>query len=301
MEIENVTGIGFAARGTAEDQRHLTVGDRMLGEVVVEDDRMPAVVPIVFRHGDPGIGSKELQGGGVGGPGVDDDGVLHRSVLFQLLHQRGDGGLLLADGHIDTDDVLALLVDDRVDRQSGFTGLTVPDDQLPLSAADGNQRVDRFDTGLERFMDRFPRHDAGGFLLDETLFARLDGAFAVDGLSQRVDDTTDQAVSHRNFEKGTQTLDAHPLTDIGVFSEDDDPDTGLLQVQDLPPCTVFEFDHFTGHDVAQAVDRRDPVTDPDNLPHFVDIYIQFEIFDPFLDNGTDLIRLQFRCHCCSFL
>ena len=44
MQIEHVARIGLAARRAAQQQRHLAVGDRLLGEVVVDDDRVHAVV-----------------------------------------------------------------------------------------------------------------------------------------------------------------------------------------------------------------------------------------------------------------
>jgi len=63
--------------------------------------------------------------------------LIHRAVRFQRLLELGDGARLLSDGDIDADDVLALLVDDGVEGDSGLAGLAVADDQLALAAADG--------------------------------------------------------------------------------------------------------------------------------------------------------------------
>ena len=51
MEVENVTGVGLTSRGTTEQERHLTVGDGLLGEIVVDDDGVLAVVTEVLTHG----------------------------------------------------------------------------------------------------------------------------------------------------------------------------------------------------------------------------------------------------------
>jgi hypothetical protein len=83
----------------------------------------------------------------------DNDGILHGIIVFKRFDQLSHGRLLLAYGHIDTDDIFFLLVDDRVDSDSRFTGLTVSDDQLPLAAADWNHGVNRFYAGLKRLMD----------------------------------------------------------------------------------------------------------------------------------------------------
>ena len=51
VEVENVTGVGLTSRGTTEQERHLTVGDGLLGEIVVDDDGVLAVVTEVLTHG----------------------------------------------------------------------------------------------------------------------------------------------------------------------------------------------------------------------------------------------------------
>lgn len=74
--------------------------------------------------------------------------------VSQPLHDLGDSGSLLSDGDVDAVQLLllvftlveALLVDDGVDGQGGFAGLTVTNDQLTLTTTDGHQRVDGFDT-----------------------------------------------------------------------------------------------------------------------------------------------------------
>src|SRR5207244_8596688 len=60
----------------------------------------------------------------------------------------------------------AFLIDDRVDRDGGFAGLAVADDQLALTAADRDHRVDRFVAGLHRLRNRFPPDHARCDLLD---------------------------------------------------------------------------------------------------------------------------------------
>ena len=51
VQVEDVTGVRLTARGATEQQRHLTVGDGLLGEVVVADDGVGAVVAEVLAHG----------------------------------------------------------------------------------------------------------------------------------------------------------------------------------------------------------------------------------------------------------
>ena len=180
MEIEHVAGIGLAARRAAQQQRHLAVGDGLLGQIVIDDHGVHAVVAEILAHGAAGEGRQELHRRGVGGGGGDDDRVFQRAVLLEHLHELGDGGALLADGDIDAVELLALvralvdrlLVQDRVERDGGLAGLAVADDQLALAAADRDQRVDRLEAGRHRLVHRLARDDAGRLDVDARALRR---------------------------------------------------------------------------------------------------------------------------------
>ena len=59
--------------GTPEQQRHLAVGDGLLGQVVVDDESVHAVVTEELAHGAARVGSQVLQGSSVGSGGRHDD------------------------------------------------------------------------------------------------------------------------------------------------------------------------------------------------------------------------------------
>ena len=61
MQVEHVAGERLAAGRTAKEERHLTIGGRLLGQIVIDDQRMHAVVAKIFAHGAAGIGRQELQ------------------------------------------------------------------------------------------------------------------------------------------------------------------------------------------------------------------------------------------------
>ena len=91
----------------------------------------------------------------------DDDGVFHRAEVLQRLHHLSDRRALLADGAINTNQVAALAVDDGVERNCGLAGLAVADDQLALSAANRNHRVDGLQSCRHRLSHRLAIDDAG--------------------------------------------------------------------------------------------------------------------------------------------
>ena len=76
VQIEDVAGIGLAAGRAAQQQRHLAVGDGLLGEIVVGDHGVHAVVAEVLAHGAAGERRQVLHGRGVGGGGGDHDRVV---------------------------------------------------------------------------------------------------------------------------------------------------------------------------------------------------------------------------------
>src|SRR5690349_600716 len=202
VEIEDVARIGFAARRTAQEQRHLAIGDGLLGKIVVDDDRVHAVVAEIFAHRASGVGREELQRRRLRRGRGDDDRIFHRAILFERADDLGDGRALLADGDVDAVELLALLarlvdlllVDEGVERDSALAGLAVADDQLALAAADGDQRVERLEAGLHRLVHRLARYDAGRLHFDATAFRRLDGALAVDRVAESVDDAAEQTL-----------------------------------------------------------------------------------------------------------
>ena len=114
----------------------------MFGKIVVNNERVSAVVTKMFAHRRTGVGGNELHRSGIAGSGANDNGVIHRTSFFQRLHNTDDGGFLLADGNVNTHHVAAFLIDNRVDADGGLAGLPVADDEFALAAANRNHRVD---------------------------------------------------------------------------------------------------------------------------------------------------------------
>ena len=163
VEVEDVSRVRLAARRAAEQEGHLAVRPGVLGQVVVDAQgvldqplvgHLDAVLHDLFAHRHARVRGEVLERGGVLGAGDDHDRVLHRAVLLEDGDRVGDRRQLLADRHVDADQALALLVDDRIEADGGLAGLPVADDQLALAATDRDQCVDGLDAGLDRRVDR---------------------------------------------------------------------------------------------------------------------------------------------------
>ena len=66
MQVEDVAGVGLASRRTAKRERHLTVGDGLLGKVIVNDEGVLAVIAVELGHCAAGVCRNVLQGRGIG-------------------------------------------------------------------------------------------------------------------------------------------------------------------------------------------------------------------------------------------
>ena len=111
----------------------------MVGEVVVNDEHVPARFHEMLGDAGRGVGGDVGEPGRVVAFGHDDDGVIHRAFFAQVGDDLGDGGRTLADGAIDAQHILVALVQNGVDRDGGLAGLPVAEDQLALAAADRNR------------------------------------------------------------------------------------------------------------------------------------------------------------------
>src|SRR5690606_13644232 len=219
VQVEHVARVGFAAGWAAQQQRYLTVGPGLLGQIVVNDQGVFAAIAEVFAHGAARVGRQILHGGGIGCRGGNDDRVFKRAVLFELTDHVADRGCLLADSDVNASYVLAFLADDGVDRNGGFTGLAVADDQLALAAADRHHGVDGLDTGLQGLRYRFTGDNAWRDLFDNVGGFGIDGALAVDGRTQRIDYASAQFGADGHFQNAAGGFDRVAFGYTGVIAQ----------------------------------------------------------------------------------
>ena len=296
MEIEHVARIGLASRRTAKQERHLAIGHGLLGQIVIGDERVHAVVAEIFAHGAAGEGREILHRRGVRGGGGDHDRVGERAVVLEHLDELGDGRALLADGDVDAIE-LGLLVVERVDRflvedgiedDGGLAGLAVADDELALAAADGDQRVDRLEPRLHRLVHRLAGNDAGRLHVHAALLARLDRTFAVDRVAERIDHAAEQALADRHLDDGAGALDDVAFLDVAVVAEDHDADIVDLEIERHAARAVGELDHLAGLDLVETVDAGNAVADGQHLADLGDLGFLSEILDLLLEDRGDL-------------
>src|SRR5690625_3160955 len=277
MQIEDVTGIGLAARRTTEQQRDGPVGIRLLRQVVEHDQYVVALIHPVLTDRGTGVRREVLESGRVGCRGGHDRGVLERTGFLELLAHARDGRGLLSGGDVDAADLLLRvagapvlhLVQDGVHGDRRLSGLPVTDDQLALTAADGGHGIDRLDTGLQWLVDLLPVDHRWRLQLQRTRGFGVDLAQPVQGLAERIHGAAEEGIPHRDGKDLTGAPDRLALLDATEVTQDDDADLADLEVQRQSERPVLELDQLIGHGRVQSFDVRDPVA---SVHHSADLF-----------------------------
>jgi hypothetical protein len=296
VQVENVTGVGLTTRGTTEQQRHLTVSDGLLGKIVVDDDSMAAVVTEPLTHGTASEGSEVLQRSGLRSSGSNDNGVLHGVILLKGLDELSDSGTFLANGNVDTVELLALvgrvvpslLVKHSIESNSGLTSLTVTNDQLTLTTADGDHGVDTLQTSLDRLVDGTTGQDTRGLELSTALGLGVDGALAINGVTKGVNDTPKEFGTDRNVDNLSSTLDSLTLLDETVGTEKHNTDLAGFQVHAHTLDTRGELDQLLSLDIGHTMDTSDTVTDGKDTSSLSKASLFVNTTNSLLKNGGNL-------------
>ena len=196
VEVEDVARIGLTPRRAAEQQRELTVGLGLFGEVVVDDQRVLAALHPVLSHRAAGVRREVLERRRLGGRRGDDDRVLEcvvrrrgsrRSARPSIPSVRSrrrcislpwPRWLMIVSTAIVVLPVLrSPMMSSRWPRPIGVIG------------------VDDLDAGLQGLAHRLAAHDPGGLHLEAAQLDVAERALAVDRLAEGVDDAAEQRVS----------------------------------------------------------------------------------------------------------
>lgn len=91
----------FTSWWTSQKERHLTVSNGLLGQIVIEDDSVTAVISEPFTHGATRVWSQVLKWSSVCSSSNDDDGVFHGVVSFQTGDKLRNSRLFLTNSNVD--------------------------------------------------------------------------------------------------------------------------------------------------------------------------------------------------------
>ena len=185
-------------------------------------------------------------------------------------------------------DVAALLVDDRVDAHGGLAGAAVADDQLALTAADRDHRVDRLEAGLQWLGDGLALNHAGRLELERTHSGGLDRPLAVERVAERVDDAAEHPLADRDAHHLAGAAHRLALLDELPLAEERHPDVVLLEVEGDADDPVLELEALERDAVLESVDACDAVADLQHRADLRQVCLDVVLLDSLLQNRGDL-------------
>ena len=192
----------------------------------------------------------------------------------------------MADGHIHAFHILALLVNDGIQGNRRLACLTVPDDEFALSSSDGHHGVNSLDSCLQRSIHGFPGDNAAGHSLNLTIFVVLHRTLAVDGLPQRVHNTSQHGVAHRDLHYPAGSLNRIAFVNVFMIAEKYRTHVVLFQVHHHAVNLAWEFQQFALHGILQTMHTGDAVRHLNDRTHIRYIKLRRIPLNLFLDYGT---------------
>src|SRR5574344_1032610 len=153
-----------------------------------------------------------LKSSRIGGRGGNNGGIVHGTLLLEYLNDGRYRGGFLANRNVNTIDrvasfVVGTLIDDRIDGDGRLSCLAVTNNQLALATANGNHGIDGLQSCLQRFFDGLTENDPGSLTLKGHFSGGvLNGAFAIQGIAQGVNDPAQQTFTGHDGSNLTRTL-----------------------------------------------------------------------------------------------
>ena len=264
---------------------------------------MTAGITEILSDGSPCKGSVILQCSRVARRSSHHNGIVHRTVLVQGIHNRSYGRTFLANGYINaiyriTCFKIGTLVDDGIDGNGCLTGLAVTDNQLTLSATNRYHGVHSLQTGLKRLIHRLAEDDSR-CLTFQRHFIKFSAyqSFAIKRRTQRVYYTAQHTLSHHDGSNTLGTLYNEAFLDFIRRAKQHSTHIILFEVHHNGLDAVVELQQLVGFGIAQPIDTGYTVTDLQYRANLVQLYASVNPFQLLAENIGDFAYFYiFRQH-----
>jgi hypothetical protein len=125
----------------------------------------------------------------------------------------------------------SLLVKNGVDGDGGLTSLSVTNNQLTLTTTNRHKGVYGLETSLHGLVDGLSWDNARGLELNSLSLVGKDGALAVDGVAESIDNTTEHTVTDGDIDDGTSSLNNITFLNFSIVTKHDNTNIVRLEVQ----------------------------------------------------------------------
>ena len=268
MQIKHIARESFAPRRTTQQEGNLAISHGLLGQIVINNQRVLSAITEILTHGAARISGHILHGSGLGSRRCHNNGVFHGASLFKRTHHILDAGRFLSNRHIYAGHVLTFLVDDGVNSNSRFASLPVTNDQFALTTSDGHHGVNRFQTRLHRLTDALTRNHARSHFFNNVRQFGVDWAFTVNWLPQRIDHASNQFRSHRHFQNASRAFDGITLRNMFIAPQDHGTNGIAFQIQRQAKSGLAirrhgKLQHLALHGIGEAMNANNAISDRD--------------------------------------
>ena len=216
----------------------------MLGQIIIDNQNILALLHPLFADRTASIRRNILQRRGLRRTRIHDHRIAHRIIFLQLLHQTCNRGFLLADGNINAVDILALLIDDRINRNCRLAGFPISDDQLTLTFADRNHRVNDLKASHQRLINRTSCHDSRSNPLNRASLLRMDFSLVINRLSEGIHHPAQHRISDRHLNNAAGTSHFITFTDSYITAKQYGTDMIFFEVHDHTHDAMRELQKF---------------------------------------------------------
>ncbi len=185
------------------------------------------------------------------------------------------------------------MINDRVDGNRRFTGLSVTNDQFTLTAANGYHRINRLDTCLQGFLHRFTKNHTRGFPFQRHFktFPRY-RSFTIDGFTQCIDYTTNHSFTNFNGSDLAGAFHFRTFLDSAGLSHQYYTHIIFLKVQCNSTNATFKFHQFTITNIAQPIHTGNAITYLQNGTYFLEVSRHINVAQLLTQNRTYFVRFN---------
>jgi len=158
--------------------------------------------------------------------------------------------------------------------------------------SDRGHGVDRLEAGLHRLAHGHALDHARGDALDLHGVIGADRPLAVERDAQRVDHAAQERLAGRDLHDAAGPADLIPLLDQGDLAQQHGADVVLLEVEGHAHHPVGQLEQLAVHDLVEAVEPADPVTDGDHRAHLGHVGLPVVVLDLGPDDLADFVDLD---------
>lgn len=137
-------------------------------------------------------------------------------------------------------------------------------------------------------MHRLSWDNTWGLQLDSLSLVRQDGAFAINGVAEGVDDTTEHAGTDWHVDDGAGSLHNISFLNFSIVSEHDNTNVVSLEVKGHTLNSRVEFYHLSGLNFGQTENSGNTITDGDDSSEFFQVVDLVDLGNLGLEDGNGI-------------